>query len=289
MRVRISRERANEIGEFFRRHGEDIITAFEIRDPQYKALETLYQTLNDCNSLALLTLLNALISYNLSSTGEEYWWEFARYENFKHYTRDPEKLWDSMRRFLLTSRGNTMNREQKLRRLSRVREEEFHIEFYAMADEYMRDLRKLVDRLSEIMRQSSDDKTIVFTAKMLYYVSKICGIRNPIMEGIRIPVDRRVASVSYTSELLEVLAPGNPIEIIFREKEKALEAWDIVSSISMIPQIRLDSVIWIMGRYVREKDPVQRAVRELEIILGREIKRDIILELAHQMLRRRIE
>ncbi|MEM3831230.1 MAG: N-glycosylase/DNA lyase [Sulfolobales archaeon] len=289
MRVRISRERANEIGEFFRRHGEDIITAFEIRDPQYRALETLYQTLNDCNSLALLTLLNALISYNLSSTGEEYWWEFARYENFKHYTRDPEKLWDSMRRFLLTSRGNTMNREQKLRRLSRVREEEFHIEFYAMADEYMRDLRKLVDRLSEIMRQSSDDKTIVFTAKMLYYVSKICGIRNPIMEGIRIPVDRRVASVSYTSELLEVLAPGNPIEIIFREKEKALEAWDIVSSISMIPQIRLDSVIWIMGRYVREKDPVQRAVRELEIILGREIKRDIILELAHQMLRRRIE
>ncbi|MEM4799458.1 MAG: N-glycosylase/DNA lyase [Sulfolobales archaeon] len=289
MRVRISRERANEIGEFFRRHGEDIITAFEIRDPQYKALETLYQTLNDCNSLALLTLLNALISYNLSSTGEEYWWEFARYENFKHYTRDPEKLWDSMRRFLLTSRGNTMNREQKLRRLSRVREEEFHIEFYAMADEYMRDLRKLVERLSEIMRQSSDDKTIVFTAKMLYYVSKICGIRNPIMEGIRIPVDRRVASVSYTSELLEVLAPGNPIEIIFREKEKALEAWDIVSSISMIPQIRLDSVIWIMGRYVREKDPVQRAVRELEIILGREIKRDIILELAHQMLRRRIE
>ncbi|MEM4750033.1 MAG: N-glycosylase/DNA lyase [Sulfolobales archaeon] len=289
MRVRISRERANEIGEFFRRHGEDIITAFEIRDPQYKALETLYQTLNDCNSLALLTLLNALISYNLSSTGEEYWWEFARYENFKHYTRDPEKLWDSMRRFLLTSRGNTMNREQKLRRLSRVREEEFHIEFYAIADEYMRDLRKLVDRLSEIMRQSSDDKTIVFTAKMLYYVSKICGIRNPIMEGIRIPVDRRVASVSYTSELLEVLAPGNPIEIIFREKEKALEAWDIVSSISMIPQIRLDSVIWIMGRYVREKDPVQRAVRELEIILGREIKRDIILELAHQMLRRRIE
>lgn len=289
MRVRISRERANEIGEFFRRHGEDIITAFEIRDPQYRALETLYQTLNDCNSLALLTLLNALISYNLSSTGEEYWWEFARYENFKHYTRDPEKLWDSMRRFLLTSRGNTMNREQKLRRLSRVREEEFHIEFYAMADEYMRDLRKLVERLSEIMRQSSDDKTIVFTAKMLYYVSKICGIRNPIMEGIRIPVDRRVASVSYTSELLEVLAPGNPIEIIFREKEKALEAWDIVSSISMIPQIRLDSVIWIMGRYVREKDPVQRAVRELEIILGREIKRDIILELAHQMLRRRIE
>ncbi|MEM3961034.1 MAG: N-glycosylase/DNA lyase [Sulfolobales archaeon] len=289
MRVRISRERANEIGEFFRRHGEDIITAFEIRDPQYKALETLYQTLNDCNSLALLTLLNALISYNLSSTGEEYWWEFARYENFKHYTRDPEKLWDSMRRFLLTSRGNTMNREQKLRRLSRVREEEFHIEFYAIADEYMRDLRKLVERLSEIMRQSSDDKTIVFTAKMLYYVSKICGIRNPIMEGIRIPVDRRVASVSYTSELLEVLAPGNPIEIIFREKEKALEAWDIVSSISMIPQIRLDSVIWIMGRYVREKDPVQRAVRELEIILGREIKRDIILELAHQMLRRRIE
>ncbi|MEM4965186.1 MAG: N-glycosylase/DNA lyase [Sulfolobales archaeon] len=289
MRVRISRERANEIGEFFRRHGEDIITAFEIRDPQYKALETLYQTLNDCNSLALLTLLNALISYNLSSTGEEYWWEFARYENFKHYTRDPEKLWDSMRRFLLTSRGNTMNREQKLRRLSRVREEEFHIEFYAMADEYMRDLKKLVDRLSEIMRQSSDDKTIVFTAKMLYYVSKICGIRNPIMEGIRIPVDRRVASVSYTSELIEVLAPGNPIEIIFREKEKALEAWDIVSSISMIPQIRLDSVIWIMGRYVREKDPVQRAVRELEIILGREIKRDIILELAHQMLRRRIE
>ncbi|MEL9929841.1 MAG: N-glycosylase/DNA lyase, partial [Sulfolobales archaeon] len=221
--------------------------------------------------------------------GEEYWWEFARYENFKHYTRDPEKLWDSMRRFLLTSRGNTMNREQKLRRLSRVREEEFHIEFYAIADEYMRDLRKLVERLSEIMRQSSDDKTIVFTAKMLYYVSKICGIRNPIMEGIRIPVDRRVASVSYTSELLEVLAPGNPIEIIFREKEKALEAWDIVSSISMIPQIRLDSVIWIMGRYVREKDPVQRAVRELEIILGREIKRDIILELAHQMLRRRIE
>ncbi len=286
--IRLNKERAVELGLFLKRLGSHIIDLFEVNDQQYKALEHLYRELSDCSSLALLTTLNSIVSYQLSTTGEEYWWEFSRYPEFKKYSRDPEMLWESFRRFLLSSRGNTSAREIKLKRISRLREEEYHIEIYAKFNDYVKDLGSFAQRLSEILKQDIYDKTIVFSAKMLYYVAKICGVKIGGFSNIKIPIDRRVAAVSYTSEIVDVLETIDVINYIMREKETALRAWDIVSEISGIPLIKLDSLIWGVGRYVREKDPVNRAVKDLVNIFRGFIDAGTITELINQFIRRKL-
>ena len=286
--IYLNRDRAIELGIFLREFGSDKIELFEITDPQYKALENLYRELNDCSSLALLTVLNSIVSYQLSTTGEDYWWEFSRYQEFKKYSRNPEMLWDAFRRFLLSSRGNTSAREIKLRRISRLREEEFHIEIYAKFSDYAKDLGSLAKRLSEILRQNIYDKTIVFSVKMLYYVARICNMKIGGFEEVKIPVDRRVAAVSFTSEIVDVVDTRDVVEYIMREKKTALKAWDIVSETSGISLIKLDSLIWVMGRYVRDKDPVNRALRDLSNILRGYIDTKILSELINQFLRRRL-
>lgn len=287
--ITLSRERALELGSFLRRLGEEKIEIFITRDPQYQALEKLYRELGECYSLGLLVLLNSIVSYQLTSKGEEYWWEFASYKDFKRSVGDPDKLWDAFRVFLLSCKGNASLREAKLRRITRIREEEFHIEVYAKLEDFIKDLSSLVKRLSEILRQNIDDKTIVFAAKMLFYVSKICGIRAGGFEGIKIPIDRRVAAVSYTSELVDVVGVKDVIDAIMREKKTALRAWGIVSETSSVPMIKLDSLIWFMGKYVRDKDPVERVVRDLSTSLREYISVESARELAKQFLRRRIE
>ncbi|MEZ0290033.1 MAG: N-glycosylase/DNA lyase [Sulfolobales archaeon] len=290
--VIISLERARELGLFFKRFGEQRISIFEERDPQFKALEHLFRVLGDCSSLALLTVLNSVISYNLSSTGEDYWWEFAKYNEFRSSIRDPERLWMSVKKFLLSCEGNTIGREQKLKRLIRLREEDFHIELYARAEDYMRDLDSFVERLAEVLRQDISDKTIVFAAKMLYYVSRLCGVRQIRAGKIKIPIDRRVALVSYTSELVNIVAENLDekiiIEATMRDKDKVHSAWSLVSETSGIPQIKLDSVIWSMGKYVREKDSLRRAITDLETKFKDRIERELLVELADQLLRRKI-
>jgi DNA-(apurinic or apyrimidinic site) lyase len=288
MVIYLNRDRAIELGIFLREFGSDKIELFEITDPQYKALENLYRELNDCSSLALLTVLNSIVSYQLSTTGEDYWWEFSRYQEFKKYSRNPEMLWDAFRRFLLSSRGNTSAREIKLRRISRLREEEFHIEIYAKFSDYAKDLGSFARRLSEILRQSIYDKTIVFSVKMLYYVARICNMKIGGFEEVKIPVDRRVAAVSFTSEIVDVVDNRDVVEYIMREKKTALRAWDIVSETSGIPLIKLDSLIWVIGRYVRDRDPVNRALRDLSNILRGYIDTKILSELINQFLRRRL-
>ncbi|MGC9009090.1 MAG: N-glycosylase/DNA lyase [Sulfolobales archaeon] len=288
MVIYLNRDRAIELGIFLREFGSDKIELFEITDPQYKALENLYRELNDCSSLALLTVLNSIVSYQLSTTGEDYWWEFSRYQEFKKYSRNPEMLWDAFRRFLLSSRGNTSAREIKLRRISRLREEEFHIEIYAKFSDYAKDLGSFARRLSEILRQSIYDKTIVFSVKMLYYVARICNMKIGGFEEVKIPVDRRVAAVSFTSEMVDVVDNRDVVEYIMREKKTALRAWDIVSETSGIPLIKLDSLIWVIGRYVRDRDPVNRALRDLSNILRGYIDTKILSELINQFLRRRL-
>jgi len=288
MRVSINISRAEELGTILKRFGVELVEVFERKDPQYKALEELYNELRECNSLALLTVLNSIVSYQLSATGEEYWWEFARYKKFSSGVGDPEDLWRRFRNFLLSSRGNVASREIKIERLERIRRTQFHIELYVRYIEYIKNLDLLTSRLAEVLRQNIYDKTIVFSAKMMYYVSKICDIEPGGVEKIKIPVDRRVAAISYTSGLIDVLETKDIVEEIMREKERVIEAWSIVSKICDIPLIRLDSIIWFFGKYVRDRDPVEKALKDLSNMLRDVGNIKIFREFVQQFFIRRL-
>jgi DNA-(apurinic or apyrimidinic site) lyase len=222
MRVSINISRAEELGTILKRFGVELVEVFERKDPQYKALEELYNELRECNSLALLTVLNSIVSYQLSATGEEYWWEFARYKEFSSGVGDPEDLWRRFRNFLLSSRGNVASREIKIERLERIRRTQFHIELYVRYIEYIKNLDLLVSRLAEVLRQNIYDKTIVFSTKIYGYGLRIIGYKIIFPFEIFIPIDNRIGKIS---------------------KDK--NYWIGLSKRVNIPLLHIDSLIWI--------------------------------------------
>ena len=58
---------------------EDIKKLEENFDEQFVALKYLYKNIVDKESFPVLVILNSLVSYQLNTTGEKYWWEFSRY------------------------------------------------------------------------------------------------------------------------------------------------------------------------------------------------------------------
>jgi N-glycosylase/DNA lyase len=108
------------------------------------------------------------------------------------------------------------------------------------------------------------------------------------VEKIKIPVDRRVAAISYTSGLIDVLETKDIVEEIMREKERVIEAWSIVSKICDIPLIRLDSIIWFFGKYVRDRDPVEKALKDLSNMLRDVGNIKIFREFVQQFFIRRL-
>ncbi len=275
MAIKISSQRIKIVGEALGRLGVEGIMAIEEGDPQYRALGHLVEKLGDCSSAALLTILNALSAYQLSAPGEEYWWEFARY-SFK--PGSPDDLVGSFISFLSSSRGNIASRDKKISRVRRLLTPQAHIEIYAKIDEISRNPEILREILSRSLGKEGYEKTIVFAVKMFYYVSRICGYKPTIPRTIEIPIDRRVAAVTYTSGIADALG-RDPVEEIMRNYREAQKAWARVSEISGIPMINLDSILWLCGKYARDEKRVEKAYIEIASYAMGKIAERLLLEI----------
>lgn len=284
MAIKINSQRIKIVGEALEKLGLDGIMSIEERDPQYRALEYLVERLGDCSSAALLTVLNALSAYQLSTTGEDYWWEFARYP-FK--PGSPDDLLRDFISFLSSSRGNVASRDRKISRLRRLSASQTHTEIYAKIGEISRNPEMLRDIISRSLGKEGYEKTIVFAAKMFYYISRICGYRPAIPRSIEIPVDRRVAAITYTSGIADTLRQ-NPVEEIMRNYREAQRAWARVSDISGIPVMNLDSILWLCGKYARDEKRVEKAYTEIAGYAKGKVGERVLLEVVSELLYRRI-
>ncbi len=284
MAITINSHRVRVVGEALGRLGLEGIMAIEEKDPQYRALEHLVNRIGDCGSTALLAVLNALSAYQLSASGEEYWWEFARY---LFTPSDPDSLARSFISFLASSRGNVASKDKKISRVRRLIASQTHIEIYAKMGEISKNLESLRLLLSRSLGKTGYEKTIVFAVKMFYYVSRICGYKPVLPKNIEIPVDRRVAAVTYSSGIADTSRP-NPVEEIMRNYREAQRAWAVVSEISGIPMINLDSIIWLCGKYVRDEKGVEKAYAEISGYVGEKIPKSVLLEAVSELLYRRI-
>ena len=186
----------------------------EEADRQYKALSELYRKIKNPEEFLKLIVINALLSYQLQTKGEEYWEAFAGYFSEGKGVDDfPDFLSKFNRRFL----------SAKLKRFGKVRGcvEELFKRF--SLEELGRDLTLLVDFLSECLNQKRDAKTVVFSAKMFAYGYKIAFNRYP--EGlweIEIPLDSRLKKVLPSTK-----------------------EWRRVAEEVGIPPVRLDALIWV--------------------------------------------
>jgi DNA-(apurinic or apyrimidinic site) lyase len=284
MAVRINSYRIQAVARAISGIGLEGVLAIEESDPQYRALEYLVRRLGDCGSAFLLVVLNSLSAYQLSSTGEDYWWEFARYP---FSPGDPGRLVEDFISFLRGSRGNVAARDKKIERVMRIASNQAHIEIYADYGKMVEDLEVLREILKRSLKKEGSEKTIVFAIKMFYYVARICGYKPRIPMSIEIPIDRRIAAITYTSEIADTTG-SDPVGEIMRNYREAQKAWSTISRIAGIPPINLDSILWICGKHVRENDRVEKAYRELKSYAGGRVDDKALRKAVEELLRRKI-
>ena len=256
---KIDNYRAKEIAEVFKEvFNENSLNAFVEIDPQYKALKKIYLSTRNKGLIAIITIANSLISYQLSGKGEDYWSEVSSFFS-KTKVGDYKNLYALFTDFLTKyTKYNRIQIRNKLRRLRIFLNSRIIDRLYISPCLYSIDQYPLLKILSQTMKQSMYAKTIVFSVKMYYYIARII-CKNTIPDPrIPMPIDRRVAYISFTSGLISI---SNKIllkdlkDIIYRlmqskYRDNIVKAWFILSKYSSIPCILLDTIVWLMGRYV---------------------------------------
>jgi len=189
-------------------------------DPQFQALRHLYGSGIDSDAFVRLVVANALVSYQLSGKGEEWWWEFARGFSNKNVS----SITKAYARFLPNSRTNRRLTPTKLKRLERVEP------FLKSMDveQYYRNMRALQEDLSDALGTSKNAKTVVFAVKMFGYAARIVmGKFRPYPMDIPIPVDSRIRRLTVR------LGEKDPIRF-----------WQGVAEETEVPPLHIDSILW---------------------------------------------
>jgi len=223
------------------------IDVVETADPQYAAVKKVLRA-HSYPAAAALVVANALISYRLTLPGEQYWNEFADFASTRPTPREADDVVRLFEEFLQASRGNRRLVPQKLARLRRAKPV---LERLLREPERYRDLSILVRDIASTYSGRGTEKTIVFAAKMLHYLNRAAGVPEEGLYSIPVPIDRRMALLTYTSGLLD----DEPSMIMSRRRDEAIEAWRLVAEKSGIPAVSLDAVVWL---------PAYRIERALE-------------------------
>lgn len=252
-RLTIDNKRVEILAGIIKKIGINSILKLEEKDPQYLALKDIYNHVNDVGITCLLAICNALISYRLHGSGEEYWREFADFIKTTHIDLDPDKIVDVVIEFLYHSNINRFLCNQKASRLRRLKLSGRHRSIVHECCKLEPNLLKLNVIIADGVKADIHSKTIVFAVKMAYYSLRTSGktIIPPI--DISIPVDRRIALLSYTSGILEFegIELKNPrfLELKLLSKPSIIrEAWFRVAHLSNTPPLNIDSLLWVIAR-----------------------------------------
>ncbi len=284
-RLKVSDERISIVAKKLRLIGLQPILLIEQDDPQFKAVKKVVNDLNDKCIAFLLIVLNAVVSYRLSSPGEEYWLEFANYIS-KTEANSLQEAVRALKSFLAASKGNRLLRSQKVRRIDKLSSSNSLNSLLSLCRSGKIDLVKISDILAEGLGSRRNSKTIVFACKMSYYFLKAIGLNITPPFEIDIPVDRRIALISYTSGLVEI----NPhvsgvkrlIPVLLRNSDLIASVWRKISNISLIPPLNIDSLIWLISRDIGIK-PVnyvkEQALKKLSRIVDYTLAKSFLEEL----------
>lgn len=237
----------------------DFIDLLEKNDPQYHAVSELVRHYGK-ELASIIVVANALISYQLSSRGEEYWsalskWFIDRREKIK----DINDIIENHIMFLKITNYNRMGLKHKIKRLQVFYNSSLAKNLVNSPLKFCNQLDKLVYMISKILKTDPTAKTVVFAGKMYYYFCLTC--KAEISGEIPIPVDRRNSFLAITSCIVgcknntstcvkELMTPKN--------REIVIEAWKIVSEKANIPLYKLDSFTWLLTGMIRQlKEPIK--------------------------------
>ena len=238
--LQVNVHRVYAIANALREVRPEAIDAIEFNDPQFKAISRIVNVYG--RKAVALVVANALVSYRLTLTGEEYWTEFADwFTRTRPHVEKASDVLNAFSSFLSVSKGNRILRVQKLNRLQRAAKV---LESVLIEPDHYLDLRLLVKELAMSLKAKPFEKTIVFAAKMAYYTFKVLGCTVRLEEIVVIPVDRRIALLTVTSGLLDT----HPKNIMSQYRDTAIGAWREIARLSNIPLLRLDAIVWLPAR-----------------------------------------
>ncbi|UFX82893.1 N-glycosylase/DNA lyase [Candidatus Absconditicoccus praedator] len=226
----------------------DIIDIEQQKDGQFVALQSSYENIShkDVNSASAkflkAVLINALISYQLSGTGEDWWREFGIWisSDFDNIDIFSTKHWEE---FLLSSQNNKRLVNIKLKRIQKISSFLDKIDSIGQLKYYYENMDVLNQDIAYYMNQKKTSKTVVFAVKMFGYAGRFVFqemIYYPMSIGI--PVDSRllkIYSIEKSTKQPDLLEVNN--------------FFDQLSKDSNIPPLHLDSLLWveIWGKYIK--------------------------------------
>jgi len=261
--IRVNVARVQDLAIAVNSLGREKVLLFEDIDPQYKAIKRVVEI---CEGYApLLVVLNALVSYRLSMRGEDYWTRFSDY--VIQYCTDMGLTLSAdeiVRKFI--ERFNRVMLRQKLSRVFKVVRCKGILEAIELLP-----LTDVWKRLSQCLNTNPSSKTVVFAIKMLYYTRKALGEKVNVPIEIPIPVDSRVALVTYLSGALEVRGVGINRKLLLKYSNAIRNVWSEVARLSGIPPLNLDAMVWYFGRYAdsnSRSEVLKKVLSELSGLLS---------------------
>ncbi len=266
----INEERVRELGNLFRRVGLRKVTVFEDEDPQMESARII--EIGCPGTAAKALYVNALVSYMLPMKGEKYWALYAEHiaercpRDWEHLIEDAKDFTRTVHRFGVRQKLSRLDTLKHCRKLEELIEKG--------------DYASLWHETAKCLRTQRDKKTVVFAVKMAYYGRRAAGYSEVLPMGIPIPVDRRVARASTLSGIIEGV---DSVEELMRKHRIVTKAWGIVASISDIPPLHLDSVLWVITSYWKLPSP-HEVLRSLPQNLVKRVSKDILLAIIKELL-----
>ncbi|WP_297497928.1 N-glycosylase/DNA lyase [Thermococcus sp.] len=252
VKYREDKEKVSRLVEILGELGLGCARTIEERvDLQFEALTNLRENLGNDELFMKLVIANALVSYQLTGKGEDWWWEFSRYFSSNLPEKDIAKAYAG---FLPSSRTNRRLIAGKLRRLERLEPFLDSLEIDDLRRFYFRDMMGLRDALALVLGSKKSAKTIVFAVKMFGYAGRIAFVEfTSYPMGIDIPDDVRINA--YTRRFTN---------------ESPVSFWRRIALETGIPPLHIDSILWpVLGG---KKEVFERLRTHCE-------KADLVLEL----------
>lgn len=278
----INEERVKVVSSIFKSLGREGCEEFIRVDPQYMSLSKLPSL---CGAVSIeLAALNSLVSYMLSMRGEEFWSLFAGFAASRcGKVKDFSEAVELVKEF--TRSYNRLYLDAKIKRLNKVLRCGDVFKYLGRGQ-----IKEYLNKLSLCLEADKNSKTLVFSAKMAYYVLRSIGA-DADLSNISIPVDRRVALVTLTSGLLTIpnktkrtlKGLENLTEELLRRPEVVREVWDVVSRESGIPALLIDVPIWLVGRHIktRKTSEIVKSLRSLGILINEALLTQLVNELTY--------
>lgn len=217
-------------------------------DLQYIYLKNLKERLEDDELFLKLIILNALVSYQLSTTGENWWREFSEYP----WEDMPGDILEEYVKFLLNSKGNRRFLEGKIKRIYKLK---YFLNTLSLESfrNYYKDMEIFRKSVAKVLNTKGYSKTVVFAVKIFGYGSRIVFKKFiPYPFTIEIPKDSRIER--YTAKFAE---------------EDVLKFWNKIALESGVPPLHIDSLLWpALGNW----KVVKESLKSLDIDLYKKIK-----------------